>query len=134
MNRAASDQRHIVVPFSRFVHIGGAGVDLKPIGNDSHTADGAVVVDHRDDGGAVGQDHRLGRGSGDRQAGAATVPVEVAPFEPALPVQRGLESRQCLVDLFFKVISQIIDLCAYSFLKCQCTLFCKGFRTSKNKL
>ena len=129
MNRAASDQRHIVVPFSRLVHIGGAGINLKPIGNDSHTADGAVV-DHRDDGGAVGQDHRLGRGTGDHQAGAATVPVEVAPFEPALPVQRGLESRQRLVDLSLKIISEIIDLCVYSFLKCQCTLSCKGFRTS----
>ena len=130
MNRAASDQRHIVVPFSRLVHIGGAGVNLKPIGNDPYTADGAVVVDHRDDGGAARQDHRLRCGAGDHQAGAAAVPVEVAPFEPALPVQRGLESRQRLVDLSLKVISQTIDLCVYSFLKCQCTLSCKGFRTS----
>ena len=134
MNRAASDQRHIVVPFSRLVHIGGAGVDLKPIGNDSYTADGAVVVDHRDDSGAVRQDHRMGRGAGDHQAGAAAVPVKVAPFELALPVQRGLESCQRLIDLSFKIISQIIDLCVYSSLKCQCTPFCKGFRTSKNKL
>lgn len=120
-----------VVGLSALVGVAGAGLDAEAVLDDGDPVDGlAVVQDGKDAAPRGQQEHFGGARRGHRPQGCAPVAVVASLPDAALPVQRGLESRQRLVDLSFKVISQIIDLCVYSFLKCQCTLSCKGFRTS----